>query len=103
MTVECLKSSMLRIERYFGKELSTDERTARAEVYAAALKEIPDDVVSAALVKALTVCRYQNQLLVDWCAEIRKIQERPLERRCCGRTENRSKPLLYAHRWPDYG
>ena len=55
MTVECLKSSMLRIERYFGKELSTDERTARAEVYAAALKEIPDDVVSAALVKALTV------------------------------------------------
>lgn len=75
MTVECLKSSMLRIERYFGKELSTDERTARAEVYAAALKEIPDDVVSAALVKALTVCRYQNQLLVDWCAEIRKIQD----------------------------
>ena len=74
MTVECLKSSMLRIERYFGKELSTDERTARAEVYAAALKEIPDDVVSAALVKALTVCRYQNQLLVDWCAEIRKLQ-----------------------------
>ena len=66
---------MLRIERYFGKELSTDERTARAEVYAAALKEIPDDVVSAALVKALTVCRYQNQLLVDWCAEIRKIQD----------------------------
>lgn len=75
MTVECLKSSMLRIERYFGKELSTDERTARAEVYAAALKEIPDDMVSAALVKALTVCRYQNQLLVDWCAEIRKIQD----------------------------
>ena len=75
MTVECLKSSMLRIERYFGKELSTDERTARAEVYAAALKEIPDDVVSAALVKALTVCRYQNQFLVDWCAEIRKIQD----------------------------
>ena len=70
---------MLRIERYFGKELSTDERTARAEVYAAALKEIPDDVVTAALVNALTVCRYQSQLLVDWCAEIRKIQaaERP--------------------------
>ena len=58
MTVECLKSSMLRIERYFGKELSTDERTARAEVYAAALKEIPDDVVSTALLKALTVCRW---------------------------------------------
>lgn len=74
MTVECLKRSMLMIENYFGKQLSTEERTARAGVYADALKEIPDDVVSAALTKALTVCRYQNQLLVDWCAEIRKIQ-----------------------------
>lgn len=74
MTVECLKKSMLLIENYFGKQLSTEERTARAGVYADALREIPDDVVSAALTKALTVCRYQNQLLVDWCAEIRKIQ-----------------------------
>lgn len=74
MTVECLKRSMLMIENYFGKQLSTEERTARAGVYADALKEIQDDVVSAALTKALTVCRYQNQLLVDWCAEIRKIQ-----------------------------
>ena len=65
---------MLMIENYFGKQLSTEERTARAGVYADALKEIPDEVVSAALTKALTVCRYQNQLLVDWCAEIRKIQ-----------------------------
>lgn len=78
MTLECLKSSMIRIEHYFGKELSTEERKARAEVYAAALKEIPDEIVSAALVKALTVCRFQNQILVDWCAEIRKIQSAAL-------------------------
>lgn len=49
MTVECLKSSMLRIERYFGKELSTDERTARAEVYAAALKEISGQLCQTGL------------------------------------------------------
>lgn len=79
MTVECLKEALALIENYFGRPLSTDERTARSQIYAAALKDIPDDVAAAALTKALTVCRYQNQLLVDWCAEIRKIQdvERP--------------------------
>lgn len=74
MTVECLKEALALIENYFGRPLSTDERTARSQIYAAALKDIPDDVAAAALTKALTVCRYQNQLLVDWCAEIRKLQ-----------------------------
>lgn len=74
MTVECLKNALALIENYFGRPLSTDERTARSQIYAAALKDIPDDVAAEALTKALTVCRYQNQLLVDWCAEIRKLQ-----------------------------
>lgn len=73
MTVECLKNALALIENYFGRPLSTDERTARSQIYAAALKDIPDDVAAAALTKALTVCRYQNQLLVDWCAEIKKL------------------------------
>lgn len=73
MTVECLKEALALIENYFGRPLSTDERTARSQIYAAALKDIPDDVAAAALTKALTVCRYQNQLLVDWCAEIKKL------------------------------
>ena len=62
MTVECLKNALALIENYFGRPLSTDERTARSQIYAAALKDIPDDVAAAALTKALTVCRYQNQL-----------------------------------------
>lgn len=70
MTVECLKNALALIENYFGRPLSTDERTARSQIYAAALKDISDDVAAAALTKALTVCRYQNQLLVDWCAEM---------------------------------
>ena len=78
MTVECLKNALTLIENYFGRPLSTDERTARSQIYAAALKDIPDDVAAAALTKALTVCRYQNQLLVDWCAEIRKLQSAAL-------------------------
>ena len=74
MTGEKLKELMISIDNYFGKQLTTDERRARAEIYYAALKEIPDNVAARALVEALKVCRYQNQLLVDWCAEIRKLQ-----------------------------
>ena len=44
MTVECLKNALALIENYFGRPLSTDERTARSQIYAAALKDIPDDV-----------------------------------------------------------
>ena len=74
MTVENLKKAMVLIDNYFGKQLSTEERQARAQVYAAALKDIPDEVAGKALTSALQICRYQNQLLVDWCAEIRKLQ-----------------------------
>lgn len=74
MTAEKLKELMISIDNYFGKQLTTDERRARAEIYYAALKDIPDDVAARALVEALKVCRFQNQLLVDWCAEIRKVQ-----------------------------
>ncbi len=74
MTGEKLKELMISIDNYFGKQLTTDERRARAEIYYAALKEIPDNVAAQALVEALKVCRYQNQLLVDWCAVIRKHQ-----------------------------
>ena len=74
MTGEKLKELMISIDNYFGKQLTTDERRARAEIYYAALKEIPDNVAAQALVEALKVCRYQKQLLVDWCAEIRKQQ-----------------------------
>lgn len=86
MTVECLKNALALIENYFGRPLSTDERTARSQIYAAALKDIPDDVAAAALTKALTVCRYQNQLLVDWCTEIRKCRAPvSLQQTTCGR------------------
>ena len=39
MTVECLKNALALIENYFGRSLSTDERTARSQIYAAALKD----------------------------------------------------------------
>ena len=33
MTVECLKNALALIENYFGRPLSTDERTARSQIY----------------------------------------------------------------------
>lgn len=74
MTVEGLKAAMLEIENYFGKELPFNQRKARSEAYSAALKDIPDWMAAQALTEALKVCRFPQQLLVDWWAEIKKIQ-----------------------------
>lgn len=74
MTVEKLRQLMELIDNYYSKPVELAERKARARVYAYALKDVPDDVAAAALNRALTVCRYPSQLLVDWCAEIRKAQ-----------------------------
>lgn len=74
MTVEKLRQLMELIDNYYGKPAELAERKARAQVYAYALKDVPDDVAAAALNRALTVCRYPSQLLVDWCAEIRRTQ-----------------------------
>lgn len=74
MTVEGLKAAVLEIEDYFGKELPFNQRKARSEAYSAALKDIPDWMAAQALTEALKVCRFPQQLLVDWWAEIKKIQ-----------------------------
>lgn len=74
MTAEKLRQLMELIDNYYGKPAELAERKARAQVYAYAMKDVPDDVAAAALNRALTVCRYPSQLLVDWCTEIRRTQ-----------------------------
>ena len=74
MTAAKLKQLMELIDNYYGKPAALEERKARAQVYAYALKDIPDDIAAETLNRALTTCRYPSQLLVDWCAEIRKAQ-----------------------------
>lgn len=74
MTAEKLRQLMELIDNYYGKPAEFAERKARAQVYAYALKDVPDDIAAEALNRALTVCRYPSQLLVDWCAEIRRTQ-----------------------------
>ena len=74
MTVERLQTALDKIDEYFRLHLTDAERKTRAEVYAYTLKDIPDDVAIKALMQTFTTCRYPSQMLVDWCAEIRKAQ-----------------------------
>lgn len=71
MTANRLEVALTKIEDYYGRKSTDQERQARAEVFAYALRDIPDEVAMPALMRALTVCRYPSQLLVDWCAEIK--------------------------------
>lgn len=73
MTIQKITELLTLADNFFGKQLTYEERDARFQVYVFALKDIPDIVAEKALHSALRVCRYQNQLLVDWCAEIKKL------------------------------
>ena len=74
MTVERLQTALDKIDEFYRLHLTDAERKTRTEVYAYTLKDISDDVAMPALMRTFTVCRYPSQLLVDWCAEIRKTQ-----------------------------
>ena len=74
MTVERLQKALDKIDEFYRLHLTDAERKARTEVYAYTLKDIPDEVAMQALMRAFTVCRYPSQLLVDWCAEVRRTQ-----------------------------
>lgn len=74
MTIQKITELLTLADNFFGKQLTFEERDARFQVYVYALKDIPDNIAEKALHNALQVCRYQNQLLVDWCAEIKKLQ-----------------------------
>lgn len=74
MTVERLQTALDKIDEFYRLHLTDAERKTRAEVCAYTLKDISDDVAMQALMRAFTTCRYPSQLLVDWCAEIRKAQ-----------------------------
>ena len=74
MTVERLQKALDKIDEFYRLHLTDAERKTRTEVYAYTLKDIPDEVAMQALMRAFTICRYPSQLMVDWCAEIRRTQ-----------------------------
>lgn len=75
MTDTKLRELLVVIDDHYGRARSLEERRADTQIYIRAFGAIPDEIVEKALYTAFTQCRFQNQLIVDWCAEIRKIQD----------------------------
>lgn len=73
MTDKKLLELMVEIDDHYGRIRSKEERKADFKLYIWAFGTISDEIVEKALYTALTQCRYQNQLVVDWCAEVKKL------------------------------
>lgn len=73
MTDKKLMELLVVIDDHYGRIRSKEERMADTKIYIQAFGAIPDEIVEKALYNAFTQCRYQNQLVVDWCAEVKKL------------------------------
>ena len=74
MTDKKLQELMVTIDDHFGRYRTIEQRTADTKIYIHAFGTIPDEIVERALYTAFTQCRRQEQLIVDWCAEVKKLQ-----------------------------
>ncbi len=73
MTDTKLRELLVVIDDHYGRARSLEERKADTKIYIRAFGSIPDEIVETALYAAFTQCRFQNQLIVDWCAEVKKL------------------------------
>lgn len=73
MTDMKLRELLVVIDDHYGRARSLEERRADTQIYIRAFGTIPDEIVEKALYTAFTQCRFQNQLIVDWYAEIKKL------------------------------
>lgn len=73
MTDTKLRELMADIDNHYGWARSKEERKSDAKLYIRTFGAISDEIVEMALYTALTKCRVQNQLIVDWSAEVKKL------------------------------
>ena len=73
MTDMKLRELMADIDNHYGWNRSKEERKSDAKIYIRTFGNVPDEIVETALYAAYTKCRVQNQLIVDWCAEVKKL------------------------------
>lgn len=73
MTDTKLRELMADIDNHYGWNRSKEERKSDAKLYIRTFGAISDEIVETALYTALTKCRVQNQLIVDWSAEVKKL------------------------------
>ena len=75
MTDKKLKELLIVIDNRYGRVRSKEDRIIDLKTCVQAFGMVPDEIVEKALYAAFAKCRFPNQIIVDWCEEIRKIQD----------------------------
>lgn len=75
MTDKKLKELLIVIDNRYGRVRSKEDRIIDFKTCVQAFGMVPDEIVEKALYAAFAKCRFPNQIIVDWCEEIRKIQD----------------------------
>lgn len=74
MTDKKLKELLIVIDNRYGRVRSKEDRIIDFKTCVQAFGMVPDEIVEKALYAAFAKCRFPNQIIVDWCEEIKKLQ-----------------------------
>ena len=74
MTDKKLKELLIVIDNRYGRVRSKEDRIIDLKTCVQAFGMVPDEIVEKALYAAFAKCRFPNQIIVDWCEEIKKLQ-----------------------------
>lgn len=105
MTDKKLKELLIVIDNRYGRVRSKEDRIIDLKTCVQAFGMVPDEIVEKALYAAFAKCRFPNQIIVDWCEEIKKLQAtvKPSANDLWGaggdrRPADYGKPVLYDSR-----
>ena len=74
MTDKKLKELLIVIDNRYGRVRSKEDRIIDLKTCVQAFGMVPDEIVEKALYAAFAECRFPKQIIVDWHAEIKKLQ-----------------------------
>ena len=74
MTDKKLKELLIVIDNRYGRVRSKEDRIIDFKTCVQAFGMVPDEIVEKALYAAFAKCRFPNQIIIDWCEEIKKLQ-----------------------------
>jgi hypothetical protein len=74
VTDKKLKELLIVIDNRYGRVRSKEDRIIDLKTCVQAFGMVPDEIVEKALYAAFAKCRFPNQIIVDWCEEIKKLQ-----------------------------
>ena len=105
MTDKKLKELLIVIDNRYGRVRSKEDRIIDLKTCVQAFGMVPDEIVEKALYAAFAKCRFPNQIIVDWCEEIKKVAgycealgKRPLGAGGNRRPADYGKPVLHDSR-----